>query len=135
MRFDTNTDRWLAKQMKKLSGKPKKEKKRKKRREKNRRAKRKLDPFFSTQEWKTIRYKVLVRDNATCQCCARSAKEGFVMNVDHIKPRRKYPHLALEITNLQTLCASCNQGKLEWDMTNWTDPLTAAWREKIAEPG
>jgi 5-methylcytosine-specific restriction endonuclease McrA len=34
-----------------------------------------------------------------------------VMHVDHIKPRRKYPHLALVFDNLQVLCHDCNHGK------------------------
>ena len=41
------------------------------------------------------------------------------MNVDHIKPRRLYPGLALEKSNLQVLCADCNHGKGNWDQTDW----------------
>jgi len=128
---DEDVEKWLRVHGFKR-GKPRNKKKRKgQKHRKHRKFRRALDPFFSTQEWKTIRYKVLVRDKATCQCCGRAAKDGFVMNVDHIKPRRKYPELALDMSNLQTLCSSCNQGKLEWDMTNWTDPLVREWREKI----
>lgn len=41
------------------------------------------------------------------------------MNVDHIKPRRLFPWLALELKNLQVLCHDCNHGKGNWDQTDW----------------
>ena len=41
------------------------------------------------------------------------------MNVDHIKPRKKFPELALVEDNLQVLCGACNHGKGNWDQTNW----------------
>jgi 5-methylcytosine-specific restriction endonuclease McrA len=43
------------------------------------------------------------------------------INVDHIKPRKLFPHLALSLDNLQTLCSPCNHGKGNWDMTDWRD--------------
>ena len=56
---------------------------------------------------------------ARCQCCGNSPKTGAVLNVDHIKPRKKYPELALDINNLQILCEECNHGKGNWDETDW----------------
>lgn len=52
-------------------------------------------------------------------CCGATPATGAVINVDHIKPRKKYPHLALEISNLQILCHDCNHGKGNWDETDW----------------
>jgi 5-methylcytosine-specific restriction endonuclease McrA len=44
--------------------------------------------------------------------CGRSKrKHGVVIHVDHIKPKSKYPELALEYNNLQLLCEDCNLGK------------------------
>jgi 5-methylcytosine-specific restriction endonuclease McrA len=39
--------------------------------------------------------------------------------MDHIKPRARYPHLALDINNLQPACADCHTGKGNWDATDW----------------
>ena len=43
------------------------------------------------------------------------------MHVDHIKPRLRYPELALDMNNLQVLCAICNHGKGGFDETDWRD--------------
>jgi 5-methylcytosine-specific restriction endonuclease McrA len=51
-----------------------------------------------------------------------------VMHVDHIKPRSKYPHLALRESNLQVLCEACNLGKGNWDETDWR-PLKRLFKE------
>ena len=36
------------------------------------------------------------------------------MNVDHIRPRKTHPELALAFENLQVLCGLCNKGKGNW---------------------
>ena len=48
------------------------------------------------------------------------------MNVDHIKPRKLFPNLALDSSNLQVLCEVCNHGKGNWDMTDWRKERKAA---------
>jgi 5-methylcytosine-specific restriction endonuclease McrA len=69
--------------------------------------------FLDSQEWKTLRYVALAQSGSRCCCCGRSAHEENVrLNVDHIKPRRLFPELALSLDNLQVLCADCNWGKL-----------------------
>lgn len=75
--------------------------------------------FLNTWEWKTIRYEVLVEQGAKCKCCGATAKEGITINVDHIKPRKTHPKLALYKNNLQVLCSDCNMGKGNWDSTDW----------------
>jgi 5-methylcytosine-specific restriction endonuclease McrA len=77
------------------------------------------DDFLQSYEWRRLRMEVLVERGAKCECCGISPKEGAVMNVDHIKPRLRFPHLKLEKSNLQVLCAPCNHGKGNWDETDW----------------
>lgn len=77
------------------------------------------DDFLSTYEWRVLRMKVIKKYGAKCQCCGASPETGAVINVDHIKPRKRFPNLALDESNLQVLCDACNQGKSNWDQTDW----------------
>lgn len=77
------------------------------------------DPFFQSFEWRRLRMQVLETRGARCECCGRSAADGIVINVDHIKPRKRYPQLALSETNLQVLCNECNHGKGNLFETDW----------------
>lgn len=77
------------------------------------------DKFLETFEWRRARMKALKRYGARCQCCGAAPMTGAVINVDHIKPRKLFPHLALSLDNLQVLCHDCNHGKGNWDMTDW----------------
>lgn len=92
------------------------------------------DAFLATYEWRALRMRVLLRCGARCQCCGASAKDGAVIHVDHIKPRRTYPELALDEANLQVLCAVCNHGKGNWDETNWSEPHTVDLPPERYEP-
>ena len=58
-----------------------------------------------------LRFKVILRDNFTCQHCGASpAKQlGVELHIDHINPWSKGGETTLE--NLQTLCSTCNLGK------------------------
>lgn len=76
--------------------------------------------FYSSKEWRKLRYQVLRKYSAECMCCGRSKKyHGVVVHVDHIKPRSKFPSLALEFKNMQILCEDCNMGKSNIDSTDW----------------
>lgn len=75
--------------------------------------------FLKTYEWRKVRMEALKKYGAKCQCCGASPANGAVMNVDHIKPRKLFPSLALNINNLQILCHDCNHGKGNWDQTDW----------------
>jgi len=77
------------------------------------------DAFLSTYEWRRVRMQALKKYGARCQCCGATPASGAVMNVDHIKPRKIFPELALSLENLQVLCHECNHGKGNWDMTDW----------------
>lgn len=72
--------------------------------------------FFESKEWLDLRYKTLKRYGRLCMCCGDTSG---VMQVDHIKPRSKYPELALDPENVQVLCKACNTGKSNKDETDW----------------
>lgn len=87
---------------------------------------RKLDnKFWNSQEWLQLRYAVLKKYGATCMCCGATRKDGVQIHVDHIKPRSRFPELALEFSNLQVLCDRCNLGKGNIDFTDWRQELTS----------
>ena len=76
------------------------------------------DDFYSSQAWRSVRYEALKRSNGCCSLCG--APPGrHQLHVDHIAPRSKYPHLALDILNLQVLCRDCNLGKSNKDSIDW----------------
>lgn len=77
------------------------------------------EAFLQSYEWRSLRMRVLRDHGARCMCCGATPDDGLRMHVDHIKPRRQYPHLALEYKNLQVLCEVCNHGKGNWDQTDW----------------
>ena len=80
----------------------------------------KKNSFYSSTVWKITRAYVLEQHGCKCQMCGRSPKlHGIVIHVDHIKPRSKYPELALDVNNLQVLCEDCNVGKLDRFITDY----------------
>lgn len=60
--------------------------------------------FYRTKKWRALRRKVLEQYGYKCMRC----ESVGTMHVDHIKPISKRPELALDISNLQVLCDSCN---------------------------
>jgi 5-methylcytosine-specific restriction endonuclease McrA len=82
------------------------------------------DAFLSTYAWRKLRMEALKKYGSRCQCCGATPADGAVMNVDHIKPRKKWPSLALDLNNLQVLCHDCNHGKGNWDKTDWRSAAT-----------
>lgn len=75
--------------------------------------------FLASFAWIRLRMFVLERDGAKCACCGRTRKDGVKLNVDHIKPRKTHPELALDPDNLQVLCNVCNLGKGNVFETDW----------------
>lgn len=74
--------------------------------------------FYQSQAWRMLRYQALKLYGSKCACCGRKPP-GVLLHVDHVKPVRNFPELALEIENLQILCEDCNIGKGAWDETDW----------------
>lgn len=78
--------------------------------------------FYDSWEWKKLRYEVLKTYGAICMLC----HTHWHIVVDHIKPRSRYPALALDFDNMQVLCNDCNKGKAADDETDF--------RPKLPEP-
>lgn len=69
-----------------------------------------VDPFYLTPQWRTLRAFVLKRDGHRCVVCGADVSAKGAARVDHIKPRSTHPELALEPSNLRTLCVSKAMG-------------------------
>lgn len=67
--------------------------------------------FLKSFEWRQLRLRAFEKYGRICQCCGATPGNGVVLNVDHVKSRRRFPALALDISNLQVLCEECNHGK------------------------
>ena len=76
--------------------------------------------FYDTELWRALRYQAFAKYGNRCQCCG-AGPQTAVLHVDHIKPRSKFPALALSLDNLQILCADCNRGKSNKDDTDWRE--------------
>lgn len=77
-----------------------------------------IPEFLQSYAWRKLRMEVLVERGNQCECCGARPPDVRI-NVDHIKSRKFFPELALEINNLQVLCEECNHGKGNWDSTDW----------------
>ena len=77
--------------------------------------------FYLSRKWLTLRFKALEKYGNVCSCCGAKRESGAQLEVDHIKPRSKYPELELEFSNLQILCKACNLGKSNVSEKNWLD--------------
>lgn len=76
--------------------------------------------FYTTWAWAQLRYETLKKYGCQCMLCGSTEKP---MQVDHIKPRKKYPELALDPNNVQVLCKLCNMGKGDRDETDFRSPI------------
>jgi 5-methylcytosine-specific restriction endonuclease McrA len=67
--------------------------------------------FYLTADWRYVRRQVTERDGNVCRRCNLQIQDPNELTIDHIKPRSKYPRLALVLSNLQVLCRRCNSSK------------------------
>lgn len=88
--------------------------------------------FYSTREWRQIRWKVLAASDGKCVMCGHSAaSSGRPLHVDHIHARSIRPDLELQENNLQVLCEDCNLGK----GSRYWETQSAAAKASPATPG
>ncbi len=78
-----------------------------------------VDKFYKSRLWTNCRKKALERDHYECQMCKKNPKMNKIVlanTVHHIKEIRDYPHLALELDNLVSLCRACHERIHERDL-------------------
>ncbi len=68
-----------------------------------------VDEFYKTKQWFKVRQKALMRANYCCEECGVCQRKG--LHVHHVKSRKAYPMMALELRNLVVLCGSCHNRK------------------------
>ncbi len=75
--------------------------------------------FYDTGRWGLLRQKTIMKHGPVCQKCGSGGDSQNPIQVDHIKPRSKYPELEYDLNNLQVLCKNCNHEKSNVDETDW----------------
>jgi len=78
-----------------------------------------VDPFYRDPLWLKARHRAIARAGFKCQGCAIDVRGKGRAVVHHIAPRKQYPHLALEQSNLLCLCSNCHN-KIHDRMNNKT---------------
>lgn len=79
----------------------------------------KLMKFYKSKEWRALRLKAIERAKHECEHCKQKGKvttrdaldkrgRKMKMDVNHIKPVKTHPHLALDLSNLEYLCVRCH---------------------------
>lgn len=59
------------------------------------------------KRWQKLRFAMFKKHGQKCMCCGSTER----IEVDHIKPKSKYPKRAYDFSNMQLLCRVCNQRK------------------------
>jgi 5-methylcytosine-specific restriction endonuclease McrA len=80
---------------------------------------------------KNIYAEVISASGHRCVACGRQfslRRRKPLLHVDHIQPRKFYPHLLYVRSNLQVLCRSCNSHKSAYDGEDWRDVVSARRR-------
>ena len=92
-----------------------------------------------SQPWQAVRHLALKRDRYYCQecgvVCLGEKKNKPPPQVDHIKPRKEFPELALVLSNLQTLCKPCHSKKTILDTMGKKKPKIGLDGYAIVESG
>lgn len=74
------------------------------------------DPFYNSTPWRKLRAYVLTT-NPLCKYCNLSGVLTPAVIGDHYRPKRLYPDLALDASNIVPCCDTCHQIKRGWEKT------------------
>lgn len=79
--------------------------------------------FLESAAWRELRRKAVKQYGRRCMKCGTTPRNPTLTHVDHIKPRKLFPELALVFDNLQILCARCNKAKANKHCTDYRPTL------------
>jgi len=65
--------------------------------------------FYKTVAWRHVRRLALQRDHYLCQMCLSNKRIRRARDVHHVQPLELRPDLALELSNLMSLCRYCHE--------------------------
>lgn len=68
--------------------------------------------------WYILRKEIFRLQGVHCLKCG----SGDKLNIDHIKPKSKYPELEYDLDNLQVLCWKCNMRKAAIYQVDYRNP-------------
>ncbi|QDV34031.1 HNH endonuclease signature motif containing protein [Tautonia plasticadhaerens] len=63
--------------------------------------------WYMAKPWRSLRALVLAEE-PLCRLCREHGRLTVASHVDHIRPRKERPDLALDRSNLRPLCRSCH---------------------------
>ena len=82
--------------------------------------------FYWSKEWKSLKRKIINRDNSECQVCKSEGKVTLNnLIVHHIHPLEFYSNKSLDEDNLITVCMQCHNtihsqsSTKQWDDEWW----------------
>ena len=84
--------------------------------------------FYNSEEWKALRQQAFREYGSQCLRCGNKNN----LDVDHVKPRSKYPELELDLNNLQILCRECNYLKGCKDSPEWDFRKSEEEKKQVA---
>lgn len=95
-----------------------------------------LDPRFRREFEdlglaREIYAEVIAASGHRCAACGRQFSQRRrkpLLHVDHIRPRKLFPHLVYVRSNLQVLCRPCNSHKSAYDGDDWKEVVVARRR-------
>lgn len=76
----------------------------------------KYEAFRDSDEGRAWKQQRLAECNHRCPICTKSIND-YNANIDHKHPRRYYPWLAWDVSNLWVICRTCNErkGDMHWN--------------------
>lgn len=70
--------------------------------------------WYNAKRWRDFRaYALSLPENALCRGCKAQGIITPSTQLDHVKPRKEFPELAYELSNVQGMCGKCHRAKTQ----------------------